>query len=46
MKASEFGDRIEFESKSAQGDMAIAQSIAESFVNDKKGVECVIMLIH
>ena len=38
LKASEFGDRIEFESKSAQGDMAIAQSIAESFVNDKKSM--------
>lgn len=38
LKASEFGDKIEFESKSAQGDMAIAQSIAESFVNDKKSM--------
>lgn len=38
LKASEFADRLEFENKSAQGDMAIAQSIAESFVNDKKSL--------
>lgn len=36
LKASEFADRIEFETKSAQGDMAVAQNIAESFVNDQK----------
>lgn len=36
LQASEFADRILFEEKSAQGDMAVAQTIAEGFVNDKK----------
>jgi len=38
LKASEFGSRIEFEEKSAQGDMAIAQTIAEGFVNSQKNM--------
>lgn len=36
LKSSEFGDRIEVETKSAQGDMSIAQNIAQSFVESKK----------
>ena len=36
LQASEFASRVEFEEKSAQGDMAVAQTIAEGFVNDKK----------
>ena len=35
LQASEFASRVEFEEKSAQGDMAVAQTIAEGFVNDK-----------
>lgn len=38
LKASEFGSRIEFEEKSAQGDMAVAQTIAEGFVNSQKNM--------
>ena len=38
LKASEFASRIEFEEKSAQGDMAVAQTIAEEFVNSKKSM--------
>lgn len=38
LKASEFGPKIVFEEKSAQGDMAVAQTIAEEFVNSKKNM--------
>jgi len=34
--ASEFKDNLKIETKSAQGDMSIAQSIAKSFVDNKK----------
>lgn len=34
--ASEFADKVVFDSKSAQGDMSIAQNIAQGFVQDKK----------
>lgn len=34
--ASEFKDSLQIETKSAQGDMSIAQSIAKSFVDNKK----------
>ncbi len=34
--ASEFADKVEFENRSAQGDMSIAQNIAQGFVQDKK----------
>lgn len=38
LKASEFGDRLDIESKSAQGDISIAQNIAQSFVESKKDI--------
>jgi putative ABC transport system substrate-binding protein len=38
LKASEFGDRLDIEIKSAQGDMSIAQNIAQSFVESKKDI--------
>ena len=38
LKSSEFGPKIEFEEKSAQGDIAVAQTIAEGFVNDNKNM--------
>ncbi len=34
--SSEFADKVVFDSKSAQGDMSIAQNIAQSFVEDEK----------
>ncbi len=34
--SSEFADKVIFDNKSAQGDMSIAQNIAQSFVEDKK----------
>lgn len=36
LQASEFGSRIEFDEKSAQGDMTVAQNIANEFVSGKK----------
>lgn len=38
LKSSEFGSKVVFEEKSAQGDMAVAQTIAEEFVNSKKNM--------